>query len=410
MKLESRLNSEHIVPLVSFVLLFVVCHSAVLVADAGHSLSDLFSDFITLWAVQIARLPADDDHPYGHGKFESIGSLFLSLTLIGTGLSVGSWSYDKLFHLITATRQISLSRDGHSHGIETPTWPALALAGLSILSKEWLFRITKRVGQILNSQILIANAWHHRSDAFSSVLSLVSIAFAMMLPQYVFVDAAGGILIAGMICFSGLEILFESIKQLSDTSDNTLVPKITDLSQTVEGVLGVANVRTRSVGSGEVVDLTIYTDQKITASSSQAIGEKVRWKILQSMPRVIEVTTKTRFMEPICPLLSQTARSAADVEKEIKGHLVKDSEFYGISGIDRVMVHYSKTVEISAEVVVKVDSNLSFSDAVAVAERLRQKILQSRDIVQAEVFVNLTPLKLTESISGLSLDAKILTT
>jgi len=78
----------------------ILFNSAVLVADAGHSLSDLFSDFITLWAVQIARLPPDDDHPYGHGKFEAVGSLFLSLTLLGTGFSVGSWSYDRM-HEVT---------------------------------------------------------------------------------------------------------------------------------------------------------------------------------------------------------------------------------------------------------------------------------------------------------------------
>ena len=81
----------------------IVFNSAVLVSDAGHSLSDLFSDFITLWAVQVARLPADDDHPYGHGKFESVGSLFLSLTLLITGAGVGSWSYDKMQAVIAAT-------------------------------------------------------------------------------------------------------------------------------------------------------------------------------------------------------------------------------------------------------------------------------------------------------------------
>eukprot|EP01035_Chromulina_nebulosa_P018373 gene18373-24071_t len=162
----------------------IVCHSAVLVADAGHSLSDLLSDFITLWAVQVARLPADDDHPYGHGKFESIGSLFLSLTLLFAGLSVGSWSYDKFVHIISALKfknsfsSAAITASKTFEVLEVPTWPALVLAGISIASKEWLYRITKRV------------------DAFSSVLSLVSIAFTMLLPQYVFVDAIAGILIA----------------------------------------------------------------------------------------------------------------------------------------------------------------------------------------------------------------------
>jgi cation diffusion facilitator family transporter len=175
----------------------IAFHSAVLVADAGHSLSDLFSDFITLWAVQIARLPADEDHPYGHGKFESVGSLFLSLTLLATGLSVGSWSYDKM-HAVIIAQQVAVATKGVSAIIEMPSWPALALAAFSIFSKEWLFQITKKVGDALNSQILVANAWHHRSDAFSSILSLISIALAMSSPGLLIADSAAGILVAGM--------------------------------------------------------------------------------------------------------------------------------------------------------------------------------------------------------------------
>lgn len=134
----------------------VVFNSAVLVADAGHSLSDLFSDFITLWAVQVARIPADEDHPYGHGKFESIGSLFLSLTLILTGLGVGTWSYDKMKNVLLA-QVVSASKES----LKLPSWPALLLAAFSIAAKEWLFRVTRRVGNAMNSQILIGKCVHN---------------------------------------------------------------------------------------------------------------------------------------------------------------------------------------------------------------------------------------------------------
>ena len=129
--------------------------------------------------------------------------------------------------------------------IEIPSWPALALAALSIVSKEWLFQITKKVGDALNSQILVANAWHHRSDAFSSVLSLTSIAAAMSIPGLLIADSAAGLLVAGMICLTGFEILFESIKQLTDTSDKSLSMKIENISSDVAGVLGVAQIRAR---------------------------------------------------------------------------------------------------------------------------------------------------------------------
>ena len=130
----------------------IMFNSAVLVAEAGHSLSDLFSDFITLWAVQIARLPPDEDHPFGHGKFESVGSLFLSLTLLATGLSVGTWSYEKLREVITAQqvlaaagKKAAVAGKGVAAAaaavVKLPSWPALGLAALSIGSKEWLFQV-----------------------------------------------------------------------------------------------------------------------------------------------------------------------------------------------------------------------------------------------------------------------------
>jgi hypothetical protein len=151
----------------------VSCHSSALIADAGHSLSDLFSDFVTLYSVQIARLPPDDDHPYGHGKFEAIGSLFLALTLIGTGIGVGAMANKQLLHILATQRRAAAATVTAALSIPVPRPPALIMAALSIISKEWLFRITKTVGESLNSQVVIANAWHHRSDAYSSVLSVL---------------------------------------------------------------------------------------------------------------------------------------------------------------------------------------------------------------------------------------------
>ena len=164
----------------------ITSHSSALVADAGHSLSDLVSDFITLWSVNVARLPPDEDHPYGHYKFEAIGSLFLSLTLLATGGSVGLMANKQLREVLQASATASAS----TAAVQIPGPLALVMAGLSIFSKEWLFRITKQVGDRLRSPVVIANAWHHRSDAYSSVLALLSIAWAMM--GFPAADAAAG--------------------------------------------------------------------------------------------------------------------------------------------------------------------------------------------------------------------------
>lgn len=176
-------------------------------------------------------------------------------------LSVALYLY---FTFDTHVRSVCVQSDSHftehfskfddfvyilQNGVQTlvqiPSWPALALAAVSIAAKEWLFQITKKVGDALNSQILVANAWHHRSDAFSSILSLISIAAAMSLPGFLIADSAAGMLVAGMICLTGSEILSESVKQLTDTSDKSLSIKIESLSTDVAGVLGVTQIRAR---------------------------------------------------------------------------------------------------------------------------------------------------------------------
>ena len=165
----------------------ITAHSSALVADAGHSLSDLVSDFITLWSVNVARLPPDEDHPYGHYKFEAIGSLFLSLTLLATGGSVGLMANKQLMEVLQTAASASATA---SIPVQLPGPLALVMAFVSILSKEWLFRITKQVGERLRSPVVIANAWHHRSDAYSSILALFSIAWAMI--GFPAADAAAG--------------------------------------------------------------------------------------------------------------------------------------------------------------------------------------------------------------------------
>ena len=363
-------------------------NSAVLVADAGHSMSDLFSDFITLWAVQVARIPADEDHPYGHGKFESIGSLFLSLTLLATGLSVGTWSYDKMKNVLLAPSEMVL-----------PSWPALILAAFSIASKEWLFRVTRRVGNAMNSQILIANAWHHRSDAFSSVLSLASIAIAMAAPGLLVVDSAAGILVAGMICMTGMEVLIESIKQLSDTNDRMLENKVKDIVRNVEGVLGVKSARTRTVGSGNLIDINVITDSSITASAANNIVEKCKWNILEQVPNAMDVSVKNSPMETVCPLLTQNTRTIPVVEREVNELLVKYHKD-GIVKIRKITVNYVSTAMLTIELLIQLNPTLSIDQATTIGKSIQSDIRNNiKDVYQAEVYLNISGWQETTNVN-----------
>ena len=284
----------------------VTQHSSALIADAGHSLSDLVSDFITLWSVQIARLPPDDDHPYGHYKFEAIGSLFLSLTLLATGVGVGTMANKQLLQLLSAT---SKSRTGIAEAVQVlvPGPLALVMAGISIASKEWLFRITKKVGDRLNSPVVIANAWHHRSDAYSSVLALLSIAWAMA--GFSAADPAAGMLVAGMICMTGGDILVESIQQLSDSANLQLQEEVQVLTNQFllqdDDVTGISQVRARRVGSSAFVDVIVETPSELSTTAARAVEE--RWKgWIQSKLGGSNLLTATVSAKPnfvVCPLL-----------------------------------------------------------------------------------------------------------
>ena len=371
----------------------VGCNSSALIADAGHSLSDLFSDFVTLWAVQVSRLPPDDDHPYGHGKFESVGSLFLSLTLLGTGLSVGVSSYMKFLRVINMQRTQGIAAAAKL--VDIPTWPALVMAGLSILSKEWLYRITRKVGEQLNSQVVIANAWHHRSDAYSSVLALISIGLAMSVPGFLAADPFAGMLVAGMIAMTGAEIMGESIKQLTDAvTDEDLVKNVEITSSEDPDVRNVTKVRARQVGSSALVDVDVDVPIDLSASAHRAIEERIRVRILKCVDGVMDVTVKVKEEEVIfCPLL--TAVEDSDVEHHIAATEVEEqarcvlNDHPQVSSVQGVTVHYQDTVRTRVDANICIDPNSTVLEANELAITLRKNLEASKDIDQANIFLDL---------------------
>jgi len=376
----------------------VTCHSSALIADAGHSLSDLFSDFITLWAVQIGRLPPDDDHPYGHGKFEAMGSLFLAMTLLATGLGVGASSGQKLAEIIAAQRSGGAALSNLIQKV--PTVPALIMAGISIISKEWLYRITRRVGEALNSQVVIANAWHHRSDAYSSILALVSIGLAMYVPGLIAADAAAGILVAGMICMTGAEIFGESVKQLTDTNDEMLVSRVDDIIRNgVDGgdVVEVNRIRARQVGSNSIVDVSITTHEKLSSTATRAIEERLRWAIMEE-PGVIDVdvhsTPAAGSGEVVCPLLAtEVARgnvelppSTATVEEDVRRVVGKNSD---VLSIESVTVNYRDTMLVDVDATIRVDPASTVAKANLIAADLKIQLEKENDIDKASIYLDL---------------------
>lgn len=371
------------------------CHSSALVADAGHSLSDLFSDFVTLWAVQIARLPPDDDHPYGHGKFESIGSLFLSLTLLGTGLSVGLSSYVKFIQVIATQRAKGIASAAAL--VEVPTWPALVVAFISIVSKEWLYRITRRVGEELNSQVVIANAWHHRSDAYSSILALISIGLAMSVPGFLAADPLAGMLVAGMIAMTGAEIMGESMKQLTDAvTDEELVRSVENVASDDPDVREVTRVRARQVGSKALVDVLLTTPPDLSSSAMKAIEERIRVRIFADVDGVLNAEVRATGEDIVfCPLL--TAIDDTEIDHQISATSVEETAREALEAhpdvvtVEGVMVHFEDTVRVRVDANICVDPNRTVSEANAIAAKLRKILEDEKDsnIDQANIFLDL---------------------
>lgn len=367
----------------------VTCHSSALVADAGHSLSDLFSDFVTLYSVQLARLPPDEDHPYGHYKFEAIGSLFLALTLLVTGLGIGSVANQELM-------QILRNSGGNAVSLHLPTPPALLMAFISIVSKEWLYRITKKVGDEINSQVVIANAWHHRTDAYSSILALLSIALAMWVPGMGAADSFAGLLVAGMICMTGVDILGESVNQLTDTAvDPQLETRVGNLAREHEDVLKVNNIKARQVGSKAFMDIGVEIPPDFSSTAIRAVEESIRRRVLQEpsvMDAVVRATSKVEDVV-VCPLLDAksetmiTIPTVTEVEQHIRMVL---AEKHQDVQVDRVAVHYQNVTSVHVDVNMNCRGENSLSNVQRTADAVRDTIRASRDYIdQAHIFLDL---------------------
>lgn len=242
----------------------VLGHSQALVADGIHSLSDLVSDVVVLYAAHVGRLEADHNHPYGHKRFETVATVGIGLLLI---IVAAGFIYD-------ATQRVL-----NPATLFLPSWFVLPVAVASVLIKELMYHYTIRVGRKVRSKLIEANAWHHRSDAFSSLIVIVGVAGA--LAGYAWFDAIAGIIVAMMVGAMGCRFVWDSLQELVDTGlDGEQVAELAEAIDTVEGVLAHKNLRTRRMGDLVLVDVHIVVDGEITVREGNSIGEQVRLRLL----------------------------------------------------------------------------------------------------------------------------------
>lgn len=263
-----------------------VGRSSAMIADAVHSLSDLVTDAIVLIFVKIAGKPQDSGHGYGHGKYETFATMIIGLILIFAGLGL----------LVGGIRLVVESL--HGKYLPRPTMVALVIAIFSILSKEILYRYTNSKGKQLNSSALIANGWHHRSDAISSLGTLVGIGGAMFLGDHWRVlDPIAAIVVSFFIIKSGFDIMRPSINELLEGS---LPPEIEMAINndvlSVEGIKSVRNLRTRRVGNCIAIDMNVEMDGDITLRKAHEIVSKAEHRLRKKYGSETMITT---HMEPL---------------------------------------------------------------------------------------------------------------
>ncbi|KAK9086463.1 hypothetical protein Syun_028857 [Stephania yunnanensis] len=272
--------------------------STAIIADAAHSISDVVLSTVALWSFKVGRAPKDKEHPYGHGKFETLGALGISCMLVATSGGIAWHALNILMELLATTPEIvnlshghihDHSHGEHHHGIDM-NHPILALnmTIVSIAVKEGLYRITKRAGEKEGSGLMKANAWHHRADAVSSVVALIGVGGSIL--GIKLLDPLAGLVVSGMILKAGIQNGYESVMELVDAGvPSHVLDPIKQTILQVEGVMGCHRLRGRRAGSSLYLDVHIEVDPFLSVSAAHDIGESVRGQIQKSHSEVAEV-------------------------------------------------------------------------------------------------------------------------
>ena len=249
----------------------VLGHSAAMIADAVHSLSDFVTDLIVIVFVKISSKPEDADHAYGHGKSETLASCIIGLALIVVGVMMG---YNATVKIVDVVR--------NGTELASPGIIALAAAVLSIVLKEWMFHITRKVAREVDSPAVEANAWHHRSDALSSVGTAIGIGGAVLLgSKWAVLDPIAALVVSVFIVVQAAKILSDAIGQLMEKSlPRDVEQRICEIVYEEEGTSDIHHLRTRKIGSQISIELHVRMNGYLTLrevhDKSIAIEKRLR--------------------------------------------------------------------------------------------------------------------------------------
>ncbi len=252
----------------------IFANSFALVADAVHSLSDMITSAFVLIGLHISERPSDSNHPYGHTKAEAIAGSNVALMLLVTSI----WMTVEAFHRF-------------HDDVPVPGGLAMAAAIFSIIVKEGLYQYKSRVGKRVGSMAVLADAWHHRTDAFSSVCVFIGLGAIYLLgPDYAYLDSVAAGIVGITIFVASLQLYKESLSDLMDAQvDGPIVDEIRETAVGVDGVYDIEELRVRKAGMEYSVDIHVEVDAEITTDAAHDIASKVRDTLVQEIDPVRQV-------------------------------------------------------------------------------------------------------------------------
>ncbi len=340
-------------------------HSHALIVDGIHSFSDLLSDGLVVFAAKHGNQTPDDDHPYGHARIETAFAAVLGGILIAVGIGI----------VIDAVERLT---SGH---VLTPESITIWVALLSVLSKEVLYRYTMIYANRFNSSLLKANAWHHRSDAVSSIVVLVGIAGSIA--GFPYLDAAAAVIVSMMVAKIGWEIAKESIEQLVDKGlDPDKVESISAHIAEIPGVKRLHMLRTRQMGAEALLDVHVEVAPHLSVSEGHRIGDEVSKELTREFSDISQVLIH------IDPEDDEDSPKSSDLP--LRNEIMSDlkqcwDQVMEPRKIEDVVFHYLDG-KVRIQVILSLSILSAFDDAIAISKKLSDSVRGLAYIENLEVF------------------------
>ena len=334
-------------------------HSHALIADGVHSFSDLFTDIMVIFASKYGSQDADISHPYGHQRIETAATLLLALLLILAGAGLAWDALSSLLHEV----------------IVKPSSLALIIALVSIAANEALFHYTLHIGKAINSSLVIANAWHHRSDAASSLVVALGLLGALF--GFYYFDAIAAIIVGCMIIQMVISYGWSSVKELVDTAvDAEMLWKISTIIQKVNGVQKIHQLRSRFMGDDILIDVHILVSPLISVSEGHYIAQHVHNALVNQLAAVKDVTVHVdpEDDEISCPSLKLKNRKVL----EEKLFLAWQRDF---PGLENWTLHY-----LDGKMIVDFQCAKDFKQGQALKERMLLDLKSNKEISTLRLF------------------------